>query len=69
MILHTVRKGHYVRTLRPPMETPCAPGCTIEVNQLVLSDVGQIVLYCTQHQPGKSKKDVSTKYTVYHEIK
>ena len=58
MLIHTVQRGHYVRTLRPPSAT----GANLSVNQLVLSDVGQIVLYCTQHFPGRSAKDVSCEF-------
>ena len=54
VLIHTVRRGHYVRTLRPP----CSPGASLTVHQMALSDVGQIVLYCTQHFIGKSAKDV-----------
>ena len=44
VILHTVRRGHYMRTVRPS----CDPSCRLEIPLLVVSDMGQIVLYCTE---------------------
>ena len=44
VILHTVRRGHYMRTLRPP----CDPSSTLNIPLLAVSDMGQIILYCTE---------------------
>lgn len=46
MIVHTVKDGMYLRTLRPPYEK----GWQLNIQLLALSDVGQICVYC-HHSP------------------
>ncbi|KAK2190684.1 hypothetical protein NP493_70g05046 [Ridgeia piscesae] len=52
VIVHTMRMGTYMRTLRPM----CERSLQLSVTQLVLSDVGQICVYCEQHLPSKPTK-------------
>ena len=52
VITHTIRRGTYMRTLRPPVER----GMTLSVvDHVVLSDVGHISLVCKQMH-GKASK-------------
>lgn len=44
MILHTVLKGHYTRTLRVPSQD----GWTLDIPNMVVSEIGQIVVYCME---------------------
>ncbi|XP_067686159.1 neurobeachin-like protein 1 [Haliotis asinina] len=45
VIIHTVRKGHYMRTLRPPSD----PGSHLSIPLMVVSEIGQILLYCQEY--------------------
>lgn len=49
VIVHTVKQGTYVRTLRPPYEK----GWQLNIQLLALSYMGQISVYC-QHSPRNS---------------
>ncbi|CAH1788242.1 unnamed protein product [Owenia fusiformis] len=53
IMLHTVRKGHYMRTLRPH----CERGHVMEIDHLALSDVGQIAIVSTQSMPDTPVKE------------
>ncbi|XP_006816022.1 neurobeachin-like protein 1 [Saccoglossus kowalevskii] len=56
-IIHTVRKGHYVRTLRPTSDDPLP----MSIPLLAVSEEGHIALYCEQRSPGINKHS-SPKY-------
>ncbi|XP_076450797.1 neurobeachin-like protein 1 [Babylonia areolata] len=61
VILHTVRRGLYMRTLRPS----CDPSCRLDIPLLMVSDIGQIVLYCTETSMlGKTEKHVLHEYSI-----
>lgn len=47
VIIHTVRRGLYMRTLRPP--------CTLNIPHMVMDDMGRIVLYCHETLPIEPK--------------
>ena len=51
VIVHTVRRGHYMRTLRPP----CTMGYTLNIPHMVMDDMGRIVLYCHETLPIEPK--------------
>ena len=51
VIIHTLLKGHYVRTLQPPMERP---GASLNIPAMCISDEGQIAIHCRQ-QLGSNK--------------
>ncbi|XP_074640856.1 neurobeachin-like protein 1 isoform X2 [Tubulanus polymorphus] len=44
LIIHTVRTGQYMRTL----QVPCDPRCNLTIPLLVLSEKGEIGIYCKQ---------------------
>jgi len=46
-MIHTVRKGHYMRTLRP--------GQAANIPLIAVDYMGQIVVYCTEAQQGQAK--------------
>ncbi|ESO94157.1 hypothetical protein LOTGIDRAFT_232423 [Lottia gigantea] len=52
VIIHTVRKGHYMRTLRPP----CEENYTISIPLLAVSDIGQVVLYSREIHNNKTQE-------------
>ena len=52
VIVHTVRKGLYLHTLLPP----CEPSLTLSVEQLAISDVGHVCVYCRRGHPGRMKE-------------
>ena len=52
VIIHTVRKGSYIRTLWPP----CERMWSLSVELLCISDVGQICIYCKQSSSNVSKE-------------
>ncbi|XP_025103761.1 neurobeachin-like protein 1 isoform X2 [Pomacea canaliculata] len=61
VIVHTVRKGHYMRTLQPS----CDPSSILDIPLLVVSDVGQIILYCVETNTlGKIEKHVLHEYSI-----
>ncbi|KAK7507554.1 hypothetical protein BaRGS_00001489, partial [Batillaria attramentaria] len=61
VILHSVRRGHYMHTLRPS----CDPGSKLDIPLLCVSDMGQIMLYCTETSAlGKTEKHVLHQYSV-----
>ncbi|VDI12757.1 Hypothetical predicted protein [Mytilus galloprovincialis] len=47
VILHTVRRGHYMKTLHPP----CAMGYTLHIPLLAVDEMGRIILYCHETFP------------------
>lgn len=47
MIIHTVRKGHYMRTLRPSY----TPGYGLSIPMLAVDEMGHIVVYCRETLP------------------
>ena len=47
MIIHTVRKGHYMRTLRPPNN----PDYVMNIPMLAVDDMGHIIVYCHETFP------------------
>ncbi|XP_053386541.1 neurobeachin-like protein 1 [Mercenaria mercenaria] len=47
VMIHTVRKGHYMRTLRPSQ----TPGYNLNIPILTVDDMGQIVIYCHETLP------------------
>ncbi|XP_013384976.1 neurobeachin-like protein 1 [Lingula anatina] len=51
IIVHTVRKGMYMHTLRPPCEDPSS----LEIHQLGVSYVGHIITYSTVQLPDKKQ--------------
>lgn len=51
VIIHTVRRGLYMRTLRPP----CTMGYTLNIPHMVMDDMGRIVLYCHETLPIEPK--------------
>lgn len=55
VIIHTVRRGHYMRTLRPP----CTMGYTLNIPHMVMDDMGRIVLYCHETLPIEPKERFS----------
>ncbi|XP_078323505.1 neurobeachin-like protein 1 isoform X4 [Crassostrea virginica] len=55
VIVHTVRRGHYMRTLRPP----CTMGYTLNIPHMVMDDMGRIVLYCHETLPIEPKERFS----------
>ncbi|XP_052812655.1 neurobeachin-like protein 1 isoform X3 [Mya arenaria] len=57
VMVHTVRKGHYMRTLRP--ET--SPGYNLNIPMIAVDEMGHIVIYCHESQPVQSKT-VTTLY-------
>jgi hypothetical protein len=46
-MVHTVRKGHYMRTLRPSQ----TPGFNLDIPMLSVDDMGQIIIYCHETLP------------------
>jgi hypothetical protein len=44
VIVHTIRRGLYMRTLRPTFD----PAHHLDIAYLCVSDMGHIVLYCTE---------------------
>lgn len=61
VILHTVRRGLYMRTLRPS----CDPSSRLDIPLLMVSDMGHIVLYCTEtNLLGKMEKHMLHEYSV-----
>ncbi|XP_041374666.1 neurobeachin-like protein 1 [Gigantopelta aegis] len=60
VIQHTVRKGHYVRTLRPP----CDPHCSLTIPMLCVSEMGQIIVYTQQHNSENEEKHSVHLYSV-----
>ena len=61
VITHTIRRGTYMRTLRPPVER----GMTLSVvDHVVLSDVGHICVLSTQTH-GKATKQVRKNAVLY----
>ncbi|GAB1600529.1 neurobeachin-like protein 1 isoform X2 [Argonauta hians] len=57
VIIHTVRKGHYMRTLQPP----CDPKDCLNISQLDVADNGQICLFCEHYQTPRT----SPKYSLH----
>lgn len=57
VIIHTVRKGHYMRTLQPP----CEPIEHLHIPLLDVAENGQICIFCQQNQPSEK----SDKYTLH----
>ncbi|XP_038073345.1 neurobeachin-like protein 1 isoform X2 [Patiria miniata] len=55
VIIHTIMKGHYVRTLRPPVLDPQAP---ITIPCLALSDEGHVAAVCTPQYSKKTSQDL-----------
>ncbi|XP_052080874.1 neurobeachin-like protein 1 isoform X2 [Mytilus californianus] len=55
VILHTVRRGHYMRTLHPP----CAMGYTLHIPLLAVDEMGRIILYCHEKFPIDPKERYS----------
>ncbi|XP_077997957.1 neurobeachin-like protein 1 isoform X2 [Glandiceps talaboti] len=55
-IIHTVRKGHYVRTLRPP----CEDLLSLSIPLIAVSEEGHVAVYCEQRTT--SGKHSSPKY-------
>ncbi|XP_021366386.1 neurobeachin-like protein 1 isoform X2 [Mizuhopecten yessoensis] len=55
VIVHTVRKGHYMRTLRPP----CLTGYTLNIPMVVVDETGHIALYCHETFPIDPKERFS----------
>ncbi|KAL4217498.1 Neurobeachin-like protein 1 [Mactra antiquata] len=51
VMIHTVRKGHYMMTLRPPH----TPGYTLNIPMLAVDDIGQIIVYCNEVLPIEPK--------------
>ncbi|XP_060579246.1 neurobeachin-like protein 1, partial [Ruditapes philippinarum] len=47
VMVHTVRKGHYMRTLRPSQ----TPGFNLDIPMLSVDDMGQIIIYCHETLP------------------
>ena len=47
VIIHTVRKGHYMRTLRPPNN----PDYVMNIPMLAVDDMGHIIVYCHETFP------------------
>ena len=47
LIIHTVRKGHYMRTLRPPNN----PDYVMNIPMLAVDDTGHIIVYCHETFP------------------
>ncbi|CAI9726854.1 1 isoform X1 [Octopus vulgaris] len=56
VIIHTVRKGHYMRTLQPP----CDPADCLNIPQIDVADNGQICLFCEHYQTPRT----TTKYSL-----
>jgi len=61
VIIHTVRKGFYVRTLQPVYD----PGWDLSIDQLALSTMGHIAMYCQHSLRGKSSKENTYSLHVY----
>ncbi|XP_076087925.1 neurobeachin-like protein 1 isoform X3 [Mytilus galloprovincialis] len=55
VILHTVRRGHYMKTLHPP----CAMGYTLHIPLLAVDEMGRIILYCHETFPIDPKERFS----------
>lgn len=55
VIIHTVRKGHYMRTLRPPNN----PDYVMNIPMLAVDDMGHIIVYCHETFPIDPKKIIS----------
>ncbi|XP_069107826.1 neurobeachin-like protein 1 isoform X1 [Argopecten irradians] len=55
VIVHTVRNGHYMRTLRPP----CLTGYTLNIPMVVVDETGHIALYCHETFPIDPKERFS----------
>lgn len=51
--IHSVLKGHYIMTLR----TPCQPSWTLDIPRMVVSDTGQIILYCVERKQGQGPRE------------
>ena len=47
MIIHTVRKGHYMRTLRPPHNLDYV----MNIPMLAVDDMGHVIVYCHETFP------------------
>ncbi|XP_033101707.1 neurobeachin-like protein 1 [Anneissia japonica] len=56
VIIHTVRKGHYIRTLQPQ----CKEGLGLYIPRLAISDEGHIVLHCQQIKGNKPVTELSS---------
>lgn len=55
LIIHTVRKGHYMRTLRPPNN----PDYVMNIPMLAVDDTGHIIVYCHETFPIDPKEIIS----------
>ncbi|XP_022079256.1 neurobeachin-like protein 1 [Acanthaster planci] len=55
VIIHTIMKGHYVRTLRPPALDPQAP---LTIPLLALSDEGQVAAVCMPQYGKKASQEL-----------
>ena len=67
VIIHTVRKGHYMRTLRPPHNMDYV----MNIPMLAVDDMGHIIVYCHETFPIDPKvcTDVSCRrYGTYHSL-
>lgn len=50
-MIHTVRKGHYMCTLRPDQ----TPGYNLNIPMIAVDDMGHIVVYCRETLPIEPK--------------
>ncbi|XP_052234485.1 neurobeachin-like protein 1 isoform X6 [Dreissena polymorpha] len=47
VMMHTVRKGNFIRTLRPE----CSVGCSLDIPMIAVNDMGQVIVYSRESQP------------------
>ncbi|KAK3582874.1 hypothetical protein CHS0354_012486 [Potamilus streckersoni] len=55
VIIHTVRKGHYMRTIHPFSE----PGYVLNIPLLAVDDMGHVIVYCHETLPIDNKEILS----------
>ncbi|KAH3749070.1 hypothetical protein DPMN_183560 [Dreissena polymorpha] len=51
VMMHTVRKGNFIRTLR----TKCRVGCSLDIPVIAVNDMGQVIVYSRESQPVNTK--------------
>ncbi|KAK3083537.1 hypothetical protein FSP39_025014, partial [Pinctada imbricata] len=55
VVIHTVRRGHYLRSIRPP----CTMGYTMNIPYIEMNNIGHIVIYCHERFPIDPKERFS----------
>ncbi|KAH3853615.1 hypothetical protein DPMN_096145 [Dreissena polymorpha] len=55
VMMHTVRKGNFIRTLRPE----CRVGCSLDIPVIAVNDMGQVIVYSRESQPVNTKDELT----------